>query len=214
MSFKSEQLSYIKDKLSQINTKWVYANSILYKMCKEHPEHNNADYIVAKIWLIGRSYAAAIERRRKNKNEENTDDFYYEIVAPKLIEIGSELDKRISYINQLKKIDEESVPYILETHKLLTDTFNEMTDLAKRSLASKYLHFHCPKAFFIFDSRAKTGINKFIKKDRNTEIPEIKNCDEEYKDFFFRMLELQKTIEQKLNKKLNPRNLDGLLLGY
>lgn len=213
MSFKSEQLSYIKDKLSQVNTKWVYANSILYKMCKEHPEHTNADYIVAKIWLIGRSYAAAIERR-KNKDEESTDDFYYEIVAPKLIAIGNELDDRISYIKQLKKIDEVSAPYILETHKLLTDTFNEMTDLDKRSLASKYLHFHCPKAFFIFDSRAKTGINKFIKKDRNTKLPEIKNCDEEYKDFFFRMFELQFNIKQSLGKYLSPRDLDGLLLDY
>ena len=213
MSFKSEQLPYINQKLSQKSTKWVYANSLLYKMCEEHPEHNNPDYIVAKIWLIGRSYAAAIERR-KNKDENSSDDFYYEEVAPKILTIGKDLDERISNIKKNNGIDADIIPYILETHKLLTDTFNELTDLEKRSLASKYLHFHCPNAFFIFDSRAKTNINKFIKKDKKTFNIEVEKYDEEYKDFYFRMIELQSNIQQILGKTLSPRELDGLLLDY
>ena len=49
-------------------TRWDFGNGILYEMCKEYPKHEKEDVIVGKIWLIGRSYAAAIERR-KNKDE-------------------------------------------------------------------------------------------------------------------------------------------------
>ena len=64
----------LNSKLSAIlnaeSSKWAYANSILYEMCSKTPLHNDADVIVGKIWLIGRSYAAAIERR---KNKDDTD---------------------------------------------------------------------------------------------------------------------------------------------
>ena len=50
--------------LSNANSRWEYGNSVLYRMCKEQPEHKDIDVIVGKIWLIGRSYAAAIERRK------------------------------------------------------------------------------------------------------------------------------------------------------
>lgn len=67
-------------------------------MCEEEPEHKQIDVIVGKIWLIGRSYAAAIERR-KNAVVIG-DDFYYDVVAPKLLENGSELDDRISRLRK------------------------------------------------------------------------------------------------------------------
>ncbi len=43
-------------------------NGILYDMCKKYPRHNNESEIIAKIWIIGRSYAASIERNR-NRDE-------------------------------------------------------------------------------------------------------------------------------------------------
>lgn len=43
-------------------------NGILYRLCEEHPGHTNEDEIVAKIWLVGRSYSAAIERRRASRD--------------------------------------------------------------------------------------------------------------------------------------------------
>ena len=68
--------------LKQNNHRWEFGNSILYRMCEENPLHNDADVIVGKIWLIGRSYAAAIERRR-NADGYQGDDFYFDAVAPK-----------------------------------------------------------------------------------------------------------------------------------
>jgi hypothetical protein len=39
-----------------------WGNHILYRMCHKQPGHTNVDVIAGKIWLIGRAYAAAIER--------------------------------------------------------------------------------------------------------------------------------------------------------
>ena len=83
-----------KSYLNITNSRWEYGNSVLYRMCEEEPEHKQIDVIVGKIWLIGRSYAAAIERR-KNAVVVG-DDFYYDEIAPKLLEIGPELDDRIT----------------------------------------------------------------------------------------------------------------------
>ena len=83
-----------KEYLAQKNSRWKFGNSILYQMCEENPLHNNADVLIGKIWLIGRSYAAAIERR-KNADDYQGDDFYYDAVAPKMLEIGDELVSRI-----------------------------------------------------------------------------------------------------------------------
>lgn len=142
--------------LSNANSRWEYGNSVLYRMCEEKPGHKDIDVIVGKIWLIGRSYAAAIERRKNAAD--GGDDFYYEVGAPKLLEIGPELDNRIDYLRKSKGLIVDDFKEILNTHKFLMDTFYELTGLEKRSLASKYLHFHCPEKFFIYDSRARAGI--------------------------------------------------------
>jgi len=44
-------------------TAWDFGNQVLYDMCRANPQHKEDRIIIGKIWLIGRSYAAAIERR-------------------------------------------------------------------------------------------------------------------------------------------------------
>jgi hypothetical protein len=179
-------------------------------MCREHPSHEQEDEVVGKIWLIGRSYAAAIERR-KNATDEN-DDFYYSVVAPKMIAIGKELDEKL---NALKNSDgnvRDNLSLVLGTHKFVMDAFYEVTGLEKRSLASKYLHFHCPKMFFIYDSRAKMGIHRFVKRPDKTLLVDMNSYDAEYGDFVCRMLELQEYISANLNLSPSPRQIDSFLL--
>jgi hypothetical protein len=60
---------------------WDLGNEVLYKLCDDHPGHTANNAIIAKVWLIGRSYAAAIERRRE-KGEFSGDEFYVKHVAP------------------------------------------------------------------------------------------------------------------------------------
>ena len=206
----------LNSKLSAIlnteSSKWGYANSILYEMCGKNPLHNDADVIVGKIWLIGRSYAAAIERR-KNKDDTDDDDFYYEVVAPKMLSIGNALDERITELKKYPVLKEEILDLVLNTHKLLTDTFYEITELEKRSLASKYLHFHCPQMFFIYDSRANMGVRKWVKLDKQRVYKHYPcGCDVEYADFCVRMIELQEYCEHIFGQKPSPRELDNFLL--
>lgn len=110
-----------KSYLNSTNSRWEYGNSVLYRMCEEEPEHKEIDVIVGKIWLIGRSYAAAIERR-KNAVVVG-DDFYYDEIAPKLLEIGPELDDRITKLRKSKGLILDDIKLVLSTHKFLMDIF-------------------------------------------------------------------------------------------
>ncbi|MBS4023649.1 MAG: hypothetical protein KGZ79_14730 [Dethiobacter sp.] len=56
------KLSIEKIKKAQEQNLWDFGNSVLYEMCQRAPQHTNEDEIIGKIWLIGRSCAAAIER--------------------------------------------------------------------------------------------------------------------------------------------------------
>ena len=114
-----------RDYIANKNTRWEYGNRILYDMCKNDLYHNQIDIIVGKNWIIGRSFAAAIERRI-NANDSN-DDFYYDVVAPKILKISNELDFRISSLRSLKGTILDNVKEILETYKLFMDTFYEIT---------------------------------------------------------------------------------------
>ena len=192
------------------NKNWEYANSILYRMCEEEPNHKSKHVIVGKILLIGRSYAAAIERR-KNANESN-DDFYYNKVAPKILSNSKTLDFSLTTLRQSKNTIEEDLSIILKTHKFLTSIFVKLTGLEKRSLASKYLHFHCPNKFFIYDSRANSAIKKLVKTLNLSVLKRLKKIDPEYGGFVCRMIELQKYLEEQTGKNLTPRELDSFLL--
>lgn len=199
-----------REYLKAANSRWEYGNSVLYRMCDEQPEHKDIDVIVGKIWLIGRSYAAAIERRKNAVD--GGDDFYYDVVAPKLLEIGPELDDRIDGLKKSKGHIVDDAKEILSTHKFLMDTFYELTGLEKRSLASKYLHFHCPEKIFIYDSRARAAIGKIVKRPNKKILLGIDDHDSEYGDFVCRMLELQEYLDEKLGMYEKPRALDSFLL--
>lgn len=121
----------LSDFLSGVNTKWVYGNEVLYNMCKANPRHDNADIIVGKIWLIGRSYAAAIER---TKGVGEIADFYYDIVAPKLLSVGEELDRRIAELNAIPHLYNQSLDRVLNTHKFLVDVFSYITKTNQKSV--------------------------------------------------------------------------------
>lgn len=192
------------DKVRAYRT-WDVGNRVLYDMCAAHPDHRAADEIIAKVWLIGRSYAASIERRRNAKDDDG--EFYENIVAPTML--GSPIDTWLSSIEQSK---DPGTSQTIVVHKLLMDLFCSITDLEKRSLASKYLHFHKPDAFFIYDSRARQAITRLVPRLSAIEDVETVPADREYKDFVRRCLWLRKNILETLGVALTPRELDTLLL--
>lgn len=193
---------------------WDFGNSILYEMCKKNPYHQSAEVVVGKIWLIGRSYAAAIERRQNADSTDSGDDFYFNIVAPKMLEIGKELDERIDSLSRYQCIIEDNLKEVVETHFFLTETFSVISGLNKRSLASKYLHFHVPRMFYIYDSRAIQGARKYVNYDKILRTHLEPYGDKDYIELVTRLFALERYVEKEFDLKVTPRTLDSFLLKY
>ena len=144
---------FVRDALEQEQV-WDFGNSVLYKLCADYPDHTSDNVIIAKTWLIGRAYAAALERRRIIGNFIG-DAFYEEHVAPKTAESGID-----TWLECLRREDGQNGQIAIEIHKKLTDLLYCITELNKRSFASKYLHSHFPEKFFIYDSRADKSVKE------------------------------------------------------
>lgn len=191
-------------------TKWDLGNSTLYKLCLDNFDHETDEKIIAKVWLIGRSYAVAIERRIPDKKI-LSDDFYT-VSVPKAFR-ESNIDNDLRELKNLQ-LTEENIPKILEGHTHLCNAVHSITGLQKRSFASKYLHFHLPNLYFIYDSRAANAINQFVSQpsEKYLKALNIGNVDIEYAKFYVKCYLLQKEIQEKFSDTLNPRQIDNLLM--
>jgi hypothetical protein len=193
---------------------WTFGNNVLYRLCRDNPEHKRPEIVTAKVWLIGRSYAAAIERGRKQADSANpipNDVFYREEVAPALI--SSDIDDRLNNLQQYDRISEQSISDILTMHKYLVGIFKELTGQRKRSLASKYLHFHRPSLFYIYDTRAVNGFRKIRPRCR-VRHRNVESDSSDYAIFALKLLDLQEDIEHCFGERLTPRQIDRLLLEF
>ena len=198
-------------KMKNIEKSSGWGNDVLYQMCRDAPRHNDIDKIAGKIWLIGRAYSASIERKAGKKMIKGKD-FYKDIVAPAIK--NSDIDQWIDSVKDISRVTRENIHPVLFAHKKLTDLFLKISTVEKRSLASKYLHFHQPKAFFIFDSIANKKIRKLTRCIKQRfDVP--KQYDYEYSAFVYRCLYYRDNIfENKIRKNTSPRTLDRFLIGY
>lgn len=205
---------------------WDISNKVLYNMCQQYPSNTDSQSILAKTLIIGRTYAASIERRKVKNTIEDVqpvaeiinDDFYVNHVVP--IFQGLKLDDHIDEIKQwantpLVSLSDEQIIKVLSLHKILSGAFEKETGLQKRSFASKYLHFHLPNIYFIYDRRAYTALNLVLKevKPQGKRIVNPNQADQEYGSFFIkclRVLDYYKAVDENLN--ITPRQLDNLLI--
>lgn len=186
-----------------------WGNEVLYRMCREEPEHRDLSVIVGKVWIIGRSYAASIERKAGEKMVLG-ENFYLTQVAPKIK--ASKIDQWISSVSHIDRVSAENIDLVLRCHKNVTDLFSEISGIDKRSLAAKYLHFHVPEAFFIYDSIASRAIVALTHPDRKR--VDGVAVDKPYASFCRRCLVLREKLEIRHKKKISNRELDGYLLEY
>jgi hypothetical protein len=184
-------------------------NDVLYKMCKEYPLHNNANEVHSKLWLIGSAYSATLER---NKIGKTRDKIFFDVVK-EITKHNKELDKMIKKLKPIT--DGGTMIAALETHFIFMDIFASATEQNKRSLASKYLHFHRPNVFYIYDSNAKTALTKLVKGSVG-KISE--SCDVEYDAEYAAFCAKAHYLRTKINKErdeeawLTVREFDSLLL--
>jgi hypothetical protein len=185
---------------------WDFGNEVLYLLCKRYPAHDDIGVITAKVWLIGRSYAASVERYKK----EPGSDFFTKILAPHLRR--SHLDYRLS---QLPARNADFLGHqraTIEVHGWLVASLTSILRKHARSFASKYLHFHRPSLFPIYDSRAAAAIRQLSPDTRFLSSIRPTACDGEYADFVIRAAWIIKQVQEKFGKRLSPRQLDNLLL--
>jgi hypothetical protein len=157
--------------------------------------------------IIGRVYAAAIERRKKVEN--NSDKFYIKDVAPTIRK--SKIDEWLRTLTGLERPTRENCVQIIYVHKKVTDLFKKISGLEKRSLASKYLHFHFPKLFFIYDSRSSSVLNQ-VEPSPVIWNPVFAKYDYTYARFFLRCMNFVERIDSQYRVYLTPRQLDKYLL--
>lgn len=190
-------------------------NDILYEMCKKYPNHNDVSEIIAKVWLIGRSYAVSIERNRNNRSV--SDNFYSDIVAPAF---KSDFDNLLVELKKIKELKKENIKVILKTHKNIVDFINKkITKDNKRSFVSKYLHFHFPNLFFIYDKRVNGEINKVFKEIGKSKRDVINilsglivdEYDENYAEFFVKCFYLLEFCRES-GINLSARQIDSFLI--
>ncbi len=176
-------------------------------MCRENPDHKADGIIVGKIWLIGRSYGAAVERRPSPDNSD-VDSFYECEVAPKIR--NSAID---AWFGEIRSDKEDDLSMHLEIHKRVMDLFTAISGVEKRSLASKYLHFHFPERFYIYDSRAQRAISR-LTSPVGRKLPPLREHDYDYARFFLRCESLRRQFETQLARSLTPRDLDNIRLSF
>jgi hypothetical protein len=193
------------------HTSWDLGNKALYDLCQQYPAHNKEDEIIAKIWLIGRTYAAAIERRKIHLDI-TSDEFQERVVVEKMK--SAPIDQWLSDVSFTMTDPWQDLGKAVKVHRQLTDLFSDVTGLEKRSLASKYLHFHKPEIFFIYDSRAKNALAKVTPSIKEIKKIEAEIADDEYLALVRRCQWLRDDIKKQFGKTLNPRELDKVLLWF
>lgn len=189
---------------------WDLGNEVLYSFCAEYPAHTEPDVIVAKLWLIGRACAAPIERGRPMPGGLQNEGFYTGRVVPMVL--ASPVD---GWIDELRgaRLDWDDLPRILRAHKRFTDLFKSISGRSQRALASKYLHFHRPDLFFIYDPRSEKAVRALAPRPRRLQVPK-NEVDSSYALFARRCLETMETLAPESPVPLGPRPMDRYLLGY
>lgn len=196
-----------KDVLGAMDpTIWDFANDWLYKLCRQYPKHIDESHCIAKVWLIGRSYSASIER----KSAPAGADKLYKEVAPKMQRskldelIAALPDGRSSYLTRFSRG--------VEVHAELIKIWCSAGAKGKRSLASKYLHFHRSNIFPILDSFALGAIRKVTPGMRHLDQLSAATGDETYMAFCTRYAWLLNHIEERFQLHPSLRQVDQLLL--
>jgi hypothetical protein len=187
---------------------WDVGNKWLYQMCKRHHRHRKLAEVAAKIWLIGRAYAAAAERGVAGKGK---GDAYIKKLANRFIE--QRADRLLAKLPTRPSTLKNHINLVIEVHHEFEQIFSKRTNLGRVSLASKYLHFHRPDLFPIYDSRAATAIGRVSPDARFVEydvLPRFQHL--KYAKFCQRYCWLSDRIEAEAKRTLNLRQLDTMLL--
>jgi hypothetical protein len=189
---------------------WDIANEELYELCRRYSRHKRKSAVAAKIWLIGRSYSVAIERGVAGKGK--ADEFITKRVVPRIC--SGPVDRWLAKLPKEPVDLSNSLQLVIRTFKLLEKHLSKICRGRRReSFTSKYLHFHRPDLFPIFDSRARFAIAQITPDARfcAREL-ELSPAEDDYEKFVIRCVWLAKKVAEKRRRIPTLRQVDNLLL--
>jgi len=187
---------------------WDVGNEWLYKLCEAYPAHTDAAQVAAKIWLIGRAYSAAAERGVAGKGQA---DKYIIGLSQRFID--QKADRHLKRLPKPTADFRKHLDQVVDVHHSFESIFSNDDELGRVSLTSKYLHFHRPDLFPIYDSRASTAVAQISPDSRFTDYKVSSgNADSLYGKFTVRTAWLLDKMDEMLGYTPTLRQLDNLLL--
>lgn len=193
-----------------------FGNMVLYRMCKDEPRHNIPEVVTGKLWLIGRAYAASPQRGAGEAPEGASDDFF-EYLAQINRESWLALDAHLDQLTETNEFSAASLPLIVRVHWEFMNLVSEAIRTRRlqpgrqprsnRSFASKYLHFHRPDHFPIYDSYVTAALSRETKKNDLVGCPEDR-VDPSYAQLCRRILAYRASHPQLTLRQLDQRLYD------
>lgn len=193
-----------REAVKYYNEYYSISDRILYNLCKKYPYHKNKREIAAKVGIIGRSYAAGLERHSKKDLDGIIDFFYGNRKA-----IGNVI-RTIKLIHE--PLTELKLRKIIFQHGIFLKILKKLTaQTSVRSFSSKYMHFHCP-VVPIYDSVVSKEIRRLypLTNKKINRFPNPKNGDDEYHAFCVRFLALYNDLRE-IKLKVDVKKVDRYL---
>jgi hypothetical protein len=171
----------------------------LYELCFMHRHHLRDEIVVDKLHLIGRLYG--------NAAAWPDNGFSAEAAAHSLSR--SPVDRWFGALSTAERLDPS---LLLELHKRLMDVFDDLNEDEARALASRYLHFHFPELFPIYDSHIASALALLIPGDCG--FLALADFDAAYGRFHACCRKLTERIAPLVGRRLSPRELDRVLRAW
>ena len=193
------------------NRKWRVLDETLYRICREHPGHQDEAVVNAKAWIIGRTYATGIERAIRSTQEQGSS---LSKLALCLQQHSTKVDE---IFGRLGEIDEPLTPdkllKIVELHGGLIKLLSRITrkNMSPRSFVSKYMHFHTP-VVPIFDGFADRKLKRLARWSKSIDLFKIPTgCDSYYGWYVMRFFQVYEAVRSS-GLPLSIKLVDNYLL--
>jgi hypothetical protein len=195
--------------VESFNEEWGAVDEVLYTFCWDHPDHTSLRHVMAKVVLVGRGYAAGIERCVQPPGGEQA----IVLVGRFLHDHAAVVDEIIAAVRQsVEPLDAEGMTVVVREHGRLTTLLASMPQCSRspRSFASKYLHFHHP-VVPIFDAYAADRLARTVPWS-SSDVPfgRPDGADPEYWQFCCRFFRLLATCRQR-GVDVTVKSLDAYL---
>lgn len=170
----------------------------LYELCFLHRQHFRTEIVAEKLRMIlglcadhgldGSGLSPELSAHRLGR---------------------SDVDRWFAGLATAERIDPALV---FETHKRVMDVFDDLPPRQAASLASKYLHFHFPDLFYLYDSRVEAAALDLGRGEWG--YLAWSEHDPDYARFFACCRKLAEALEPLAGHRPNPGELDRILWAW